>query len=567
MKKLIIFIFILMIMAISVNAVVIKLDPLGILANNSYQTSSTITPNINVTGNSSFWNCKLYTNENGTYGIGSWDEKQTDSSVVNNTATNFSHRQNVAEIYNTLYVWDVFCNSTEDPLGGWGAGSGFGASGNNSNYSVDITNPSITVDYPVGTLSGDGIESLWINNANGNTSIRFGLTIVDNNPSVCNFYLNYNPSTNTTASNTTIVTGISYTNNTQFNFSEVNASVGFQDNNTGYPYSMSCNDSAGRIGTASGIFYVDTILPTAFIFNTSLWKTDNVALWNDTTATDYTPQIGYGDTTEVNFSRYEIDFFKGAYGVFSASTDLQVNITNRLQVTANISTLAGDAAYWILVQAYDAAGNVRNMTVVDYKYSTDSTNRLLRAGWNIIGNVGNAFNLSDLRNWIGATTTSLWNTTHEFSSHVSGGNFGDLSVAAGDTVLIYTSTATTFSDLVWNTSATRRNEELYNLTNQTASAWNLVMQRDHTDNKTFSDIDTHLNCRPIGSGCGASANNASNVTYFSHFDNSVLTNNYVPLVANWSINNATNLEFGDTVWMYIGDTLTDEVHLNWSAIV
>lgn len=565
MKKILMFMLMFMLMVISVMAVSVIRDPQGILADSSYQTSSTITPNIRVEGNSSIWNCKLYTNENGSNGVGSWREVQTDSSVINNTVTNFSHRQNVAEIYNTLYVWDVFCNSTEDILGAFNASSTALAPGNNSNYSVDITNPSITVDYPVGTLSGDGMESLWINNANGNTSIRFGLTIVDNNPSVCNFYLNYNPSTNTTASNTTIVTGISYTNNTQFNFSEVNASVGFQDNNTGYPYSMSCNDSAGRIGTASGIFYVDTILPTAFIFNTSLWKTDNVALWNDTTATDYTPQIGYSDTTEVNFSRYEIDFFKGAYGVFSASTDLQVNITNRLQVTANISTLAGDAAYWILVQAYDAAGNVRNMTVVDYKYSTDSTNRLLRAGWNIIGNVGNAFNLSDLRNWVGATTTSIWNASHEFQSHVSGGSFGDVLVTGGEAALIYTSTATTLSDLVWNTSAVA--EELYNLTNMTASSWNLVMQRDDDDNKSFQDIDVYVNCIPVGSGCAKSANNGSNATYFSHFDNSVLTNNYVPFVANWSINNATNLEYGDTVWIYIGDALTDLIQVNWTAVV
>jgi len=551
MKKILIPILILLILVGLVSAAtVVNLDPQGVLANATYQTSSTITYGFNVTGNQSTYDCDLYTTENGSSGQTTHRIVVTNYPTSNNTNTNFVARTDVADGTGTTnYTWAVFCNGLTDPTGAWSVNNTFG---------VDATDPVVTINYP--TSNG-----AWYTT---NTAPRIGLTVADLNADSCVLKTNLNTSSNYSGGYVTNFEIYSYTNNTAFNFTKINSSNAWDDNNTGaYLWEYECNDSAGNSASLGSnyTFYIDTVAPTAFAFSTSLWRTDNRNLSNATTATDYTPQIGWGATTEFNFSRYEVYYFKDAYGIYNSTTDLFDNVTTRTTVAHNISTLAADSDYFILVTAYDLAGNSVNMTTKNYKYSTDSTNRELAAGWNIIGNVGNAFNLSDLRIWTGATTVSYWNSTHEWQSHVSGGSYGAVSVGAGDAALIYMASATTLSDLIWNTTAVE--EELtHNVTNQTASDWNLMMMRDDDDDKTLQELDRYLNCVPIGTGCGSSANNGTNVTYMSVYNNSASSGSkYIPFVGNWSINNATPLTFGNIVWMFL-DASSSDITINWTAV-
>ena len=53
----------------------------------------------------------------------------------------------------------------------------------------------------------------------------------------------------------------------------------------------------------------------------------------------------------------------------------------------------------------------------------------------------------------------------------------------------------------------------------------------------------------------------------SVYNNSASSGNkYIPYIGNWSINNATSLGFGNTVWAYLGSSTTSSIQLNWSAI-
>ncbi len=553
MKKIIIPIIMFLVFAFSViAATVVNLDPEAILANATISSSASITHNFNVTGNQSIWACYLYSDEDGSSGAGNWTQKQVDSGVTNNTNTNFSIRQNVADSAGPVYDWDIKCNATTNRLGDWGASSNDTVSSGERQYGVDTTNPNISSLSPS--------SGAWQTNA----AAIITIVVIDNNANNCTLTTTINKTGNTTYASMTVQTPEAYTNNTQLNFSGFDTGeTNLSDNGTGaYRFNVSCDDDAGNIATASTrTFYVDTTAPSGGIdFDTSLWRTDNRALYNGTTATDYTPQVGWNETTELNFSRYEIDFC-----IIGGGCN-QTNITTKATLSTNVSTLLADTSYQINITAFDLAGNSLAITTQSgYKYSTDSTNRALLAGWNIIGNVGNAFTLSEILNWTGATTTSIWNSTHQFKSHVTGGSFGTTSVTAGNTVLIFLSSSTTLSDLIWNTSAI--NVASHNITNQSASDWNLVMNRNSTDSKTFQDIDSYVNCVNLTAGCAAGLNTDANVTFFSAYNNSASSGSkYIPYVGNWSINNGTTLGFGNTVWLFLGDDATSTLTLDWTII-
>lgn len=534
MKKIIPILMMLICLAsVSFAATVVNLDPQDILKNNTYQTSSTVYPNINVTGNQSLWTCILYTNENGTSGAGAWRAVQTDSGVLNNTNTNFSYRQNVLERNGTPYTWNVFCSGATDVNGAWGT------SVPNYTYGVDLTEPSITINTPT--------DFSWDNNG----YVTWNLTVVDNNPAQCVLYSNLN---NSLARNTTDAWGLketyTFANNSWFNFTYGQSTNKWNDNGTGvYKWYVICNDSAGQLSFTDNItVLVDSSQPSAFDFNLTLFKTNHSrGIQNATYGTDHEPYVGWSLSSDGNFSHYEIIFYKNNY---YNTTYSAVNVTSVSTLTTRVARLLSDTMYKIWVTAYDLAGNAKNITTLNYQYTTDSTGYQLDAGWNIVGNVGNKFNLSELREWTDASTVSLWNGTHEFISHVEDGDYGTQVVYPGDAVLIYVDADTNLSDLVWNTSTGLVVDKSYNLTNQTASDWNLLMQTSTTA-KRLQLVDSYFNCNVLDNGCAAGANNYTRVPYLSYYNNTAaIGSKYVPYVANWSINNDTTLDYGECVWIY-----------------
>ena len=515
-NKLIILILMIFLCAGLVSAVTVTLDS---PTTATVLNSDSVTYTINVTGNSTTWNCVLYTNDDGT-----WDAKETDSSVANATSTAYSIRTVSEATGTTAYNWNAFCNSTNDPTGAWATNSTFG---------VDTTNPSITVNAPS--------DKYWDTDG----LINISLTVTDNNPNNCTITSTMNTATNTTQTNTAYAPQ-DYSNATLFNFTGFDgvATLMGEDNTGAYTWSVSCDDDAGNTNTVSiRTIYVDTTAPGAFTFNTSLWATDNVNLWNATTASDYTPTVGWTATTELNFSRYEIYHFKDSYGDYNSSTDIWDNVTNKTQLSTSISSLAADSDYLSLITAYDLAGNSVNMTTKNYKYSTTSIGHSLPAGWVAIMNSGNARSLSSYLNDSGATTVSYFNSTHEFTSHVSGGSNGAVSVPSGEAIFLYMGSAATFSDSVWNTTAV---PSKFNLTNQTNSNWNVACngnssQGEYTLQAIDNEVNTAINDAPQN-------NTYANVSSMSYIDWDVPKN--IPFKANWSINNGTVQKFGECTWMY-----------------
>ena len=490
--------------------------------------NSPVTFTFNISGDASTYSCVLWTNESGT-----WAERETDSGVLNNTATSFSART-ITESTGAVYIWNVLCGTSD-----WAA--------SNSTFGVDTTDPSITVNTPA--------DNFW--DIDGLNNIT--LTVTDNNANNCTITSTMNTTDNNTQSSTAYIPQ-AYTNATAFSFTGFDGiSTKMSDNNTGaYTWSVSCDDDAGNTATVSSrTIWVDTTAPSAFVFNTSLWKTDNINLWNATTASDYTPQIGWSATTELNFSKYEITYFKDAYGVYNSSTDIRDDVTTRTTLTHSISTLAADTVYYILITAYDLAGNSVNMTTKNYKYSTTSIGHSLPSGWTTIMNSGNARSLSSYLNDSGATTVSYFNSTHEFVSHVSGGSNGDTSIPSGESIFLYMGSAATFADSVWNTTAV---SSKMNLTNQSNSDWNVMCNRNSSQTAiSLQKLDNELN-----TATSPQNDTDINVSVMSYIDWDVPKN--IPFKANWSINNATSVKFGECVWMYLEETTLSYQELDWNSL-
>lgn len=560
MKNFIIWAF-LMITLISIStAITVNYDPEGNLVDNSYQTSQTIQYGFNVTGQNDTYTCKLWHNENGSNGLGMWREVQTVSSVSNNSNTEFTSSTSVAEISGLNYCWDIHCNSTGEDIGDW-AGNSNATHCNVSanNYSVDVTDPSVTVNYP----ASDGE---WYTT---NTDARIGLTVIDNNAAQCDLYTILNITSNSTVRVGTWYSNTSnkdetatYTNNTAFNFTKINATLAWADNNTGaYKWYYSCNDSAGQITTiASNLtFNVDTVAPTTFGFNFSLFQTTNgIGIVNASTSTDYTPTVGWNLTTDLNFSRYEIWFYKYNIG---NTTYVAKNITSRTTLSTSMSTLSADTNYAYKIIAYDAAGNSKDGSDAKTRYTTDSTSRVLSNGWNIIMNTGNPMGLSAILNNSGATQTSYFNASNAFETHVTGGSYANTQVPYGEAVFVYISSGTSvMEDWVVNTSASVYGLK-FNITNQTNSDWNIPCNKNSSSTGTssarFHDVDTYQK-----------VSISLNITYMSLFNNSgAVGSQYIPYVNNWTINNLTRISYGDCCWMFKNPAVaTSFYELDWGLI-
>lgn len=585
---------ILMVGLASATTLVVNLDPKNALENKTMKDTSSIVYGFNVSGNATLYDCWLFTTENLTNGIGSWVEKETLGNVANFTNTNFTLRSGVKELAGNVnqYTWDILCNGStttanvDNIWGVLGSNDTRNAKGT-YNFSVDVTPPTVTIN--------SGVDGTWYNATSGNRVPTAGLTVTDNNSQTCVLKTNihYNKSTPVwvkAVPNATFITNFTkakwalpglkedYTNNTLFNFSYLNATVQFSENwgnSSGFTWWYECNDTANNVATGSNqTFYVDTVAPTAFDFNISDFSTDKRALLNSTgnqSATDYTPQFGWGEVTEQNFSRWEIQFLVGS---ISSLVFIGKNITSNTTLVTNMSTLNASQTYIINITAFDLAGNSRRMTTTGYKYITNTTNRVLKSGWNIIGNPGWGFTLSELRNWTGATTVSVWHQNHTFGSHVADGAKGDINVKAGDTVLVYLAADYNFTDMIIDYAQFNNSNRIsdlnvsLNATGSVQSNWSLVMNKNWTNGfKTLGNIDGYINNCTSYANCWGDAEGATslNVSYMSHFNNTASSGRkYVPLVGNWSINNNTQVKFGAALWMY-SDHLTN-MSIDWNKV-
>ena len=552
-------------------------------ANNSMLNTNDVYYTFNISGNASSYDCTLYTNVNTSAtsaGYGARADKGT-IGVLNNTTNSFQTDYDLDETSNALYKWSVKCvKDGVDANGAWATGANNSVAvaamptQNNATFGVDVTVPSVTYNELTPT-SGQ-----WRNS----NLTPIGMTVIDSNPDFC--YLNTtlkNYTFNVTWGGWRIATNLTYRNDTEFNFTGYNgtASPGLYDSATGtFSWGYACNDTAGNkvyVGASDQVFFIDTLKPDPFAFNFTKFSTDYAGntLSPNSTATDYTPQIGWNLSNEMNFSYWEINFWDKPT-LLAANLVLQQNVTGNTTTATNTSSLSpqsNNISYYIQVTAVDMAGNKRNMSVggtanTYVNYTPTTRCHTLYAGWNVCPNLGNNKSLSAWLNDSGASTTAVLNESNEFWTHPTGGSWGQIYVTATEPVFLYMDAAATYSNRIENLTSVEtvpvgKNRISYIL-NKTASDWNIVVMMNHTYTTfDFQKFDLVVN----GNTTLVDIGPAINVTYMSLFNNSASNGSkYIPYVGNLTYNNATKIQYGDVIWVFAGRTTMAALTINWTNI-
>ena len=508
--------------------------------NNSYSASRTVTYNFTVVGADTAYSCALFNNE---VTANTYAGRTTDSNVANNTPTIFTRAIGLDK----SIFWNVNCTGKTNTIL-----SSF--SDDNFNVTVDTVDPVITIN------SYTPVDGGWSTSG----YLTIGATVNDTNADDCLLYSNLNATSN----NTRVwgnVASTAYTTETEFNWTGFDGvSNLYPDNNTNaYEWLYVCNDSAGNSVTltANRTVNIDTVQPSPFNFNYTSFVTTPGSnfLVNNSYATDYTPQVGWNITDDLNFSYYRVGFYNdSSYRNLSVYTD----VTSRTTKLATIGALTVGKVYKILITAFDKAGNARNSTLKGVYYNPVSTCHSLDAGWNICGNLGNTKNLSVLLSETGGSTIAYFNISNQFDTYSSGGSYGGVNVPYGEAIFIYRGSVGTWSDSVRNVSAGGSNDEISVLRNRTNTDWNIEVARDSVANvgDSLQKLDYVLN------GDGSSIGAIINVSYMSYFNNSASTGaKYTPFVANLTLNNDTQVNYGDTVWMFLSNSMKN-MTLNWSEV-
>ena len=533
MKKLILLLLMLCVIPLALGITVTLNAP----GNNSWDTDGSIVFNFTVTGNDSTYDCNLYHNLSQAWGQ---DGTLVNSSTTNNTATTFT-KSSISD--QTGKIWNIRCEGTN-------AGTGWKATNNTIN--LDSVDPTVSVNSPT--------DVSWDTDG----AVVFNITATDTNMDTCIFATNLNLSANTTGAWNSSGESFTPTTATAYNLSFGAGSNTWADERTGaYLWQVVCNDSAGNENTAiNWTFYVDSVDPTepnltAIFVGDAVTTTGWTSAGTGSTSTDYTPKINWTAVTELNFSRYLLRIYNSTPTLIY-SVNVSAKATNYHIV---LTDLDADMAHAINVTAYDVAGNSKS-SATNYAYTTDSTCHTLLTGWNICAYTRTtARNASILCNETACDYISKYNSSHEFQTFTAGASsnagmtFNSSDNPDEDAVLfIYVSSDTDWEHELWEVGAT--NDDLWwNFTNASTEGWNLVpllVQNSSVLPTNFQELDLSI------AGNGTDILYSNYTTYFSMYvEENATGSKYIPFVSNWTLNNATAVDYGEAFWAYFSTTITE----------
>lgn len=525
-------------------------------ANNTFDSDGAVTFIFNATGNTSLpegYSCTVYHNGTGSWASGG----STNTNVTNATYENIT----LSGLTDGRIGWTVGCTSSGNSTVVYAHNSESTSGPNRVNYTiaVDTRNPRITPNTP-----GNGS---WVTLGR---NVQFNVTPSDENLDFCWMQSNLDESLNSTSTNTTFTNFTINLTSAQTNLSLAfqfgnKTYVGWLDNNTAiYKWNVQCNDTAGNYGSFLGgttnltnntvghhYFYVDSVLPTQ----------PNITRFINVTSTDLTPLFQWLNVTDLNFSRYVLSFSR------SLNFETLVFQRNITSVSTNLSLVSGleyNRTYFVRVTAWDLANNSANSSPqISYITQGSYGCALIVADiWNICAIVNTApQNASAICDDVGCTYVSMYNATHEFQTYTAGSATNDemrfiASTRPNESSVIFiyrASTNSTWENRTWDINTPHL---WYNLTNL-STGWNIVPILNQTGVFGFGNLDRSVN----GNGTNfLRANNSRFMSYFTETNNS--GGRYVPYIANRSFNNATQIPYGEAVWVHLNRSI---LYYEWNS--
>lgn len=397
----------------------------------------------------------------------------------------------VAE-YDLNKTWGVFCRAVSNY-------SDYNRVNDTSNQRVlynDQTAPVITVNTPP-----DGYYS-------SSSTLTINITVVDDNPSKCELWNNFNESRFLLNETRT------YTNNTWFNFTPF---TNAPDNSTGVVWKVICNDTEGFTTVAGNYtIYIDST-------NTSIsFGNDVTSLTNITYS--YTGITIYWNTSEPTNGSF-------TYGPNVSTADGTATSSTTFDVThsATMDELTEDTLYYLNITSCDAAGNCNSSHGHSVLFGFK-----VWPGWSWYPITESNMNLQNISYDSGASTISWFNETgQEFVSFINGSSSNSaVTLERGDAVALYSELGD-----VWR-YRNDTNSTPVNISFSLVNGSNFIGILNAT---TFGELDYSMGNLTIGTGAGNS--NISAMAYFNNTDNA-----WIGHFWNWSENNATTVPNSTVLW-------------------
>lgn len=458
----------------------------------------------------------------------------------NNTLNNY--QVNLAD---GAHYWNAVC---DDDAGN------IGSNETNTTFIVDTARPVQTLVTP--------LDDSW--DLDGTVSFTF--TIVENNLQSCQLW------------NGTTAGGMNLREDNAVNGTDFEDIV-FADGT--YLFGTNCTDLASttEVWSSNYTLNIDTADPVDTVNLTSPL--------NDSTGTDLTPIFNWINISDTNFKEYTLII--DTEPTFS-SPDYIMHITdNTNTVELNESLIADTSYFWkVNVTALSGRGSDSNETA--RKYSTDSTCGSLGAGYNYCGIVRDAtsvwdasytasgITLDQIQLETDASYVYLYNSTdHSFITYQNGTSTNRYSaLTTGDTVLVYRSTAglwpvASYVGRVWNAVATVPDDTWsVNFTNVT-DGYNLFSIRTQAG-RSFSSISSSIESQGWNTTNTPSGNES--LKYLTYVNNSAIgetcgptardCGQFVSFRYNWTINENTNIDFGEAVWGYLYGSTKEGQSAYWN---
>lgn len=411
------------------------------------------------------------------------------------------------------------------------------------NFSVVTSAPSITVsNFSDGTITSD-------------TTPNFGITVTPSStPTLidrCDSYIN----------GTTNVT-------VRRSGGDLSFTTGLSDGL--YNFNFRCNTTAGQATvTSNRSIRIDATAPTAFACLTPV---------NNSKNTDWTPTVSWNTSLDDTIVTYRV-LVDESSDFTSADVDAQTNSTS---YTANLLSLnSTDRTFYIKVNASDQAGNTRdslNCSIGNnFIYKTDNTNFFLKAGWNMVslmrtGTVNASTIASEIPN---AAVISKYNSSKNFQNYNNGTSTNaGLLFRKGEVAFIYVNQDSLWEGETWDTDVNPPHGGLFNLTN-TSSGWNVIgiVNQSGTTIGIFEQLFRQQNDYSTAANLYYSKTYSQyqnySLTFVTFYNNTAARNRqFVSHPYDINLNNATNLDYGNAIWVNVNETTNQSViTLNWSVVV
>jgi len=388
----------------------------------------------------------------------------------------------------------------------------------------------------------------------GEDAVDFVFNVTETNPSHCTLYFGnesdyFANETGEFLSNISSGANMVFENKSNLNSSNVTAM-----------WTVECWDNAGNSANASEIW--DFAIEKGTLTAPNVSVDDYYSYWTRKAAV-IAPNFTFMPTDAIWFSHYAI-LADNDTDFSSPEVDINITDSGNTTVYVDLSELADQGVY-LNISACSLSGKCvyGNTTTTTANYTHHSVCSTLYTGWNACMVTDNrGASLAEIGYETGATFVSFLSYENRtFLTHVVGSTTYDgLVLNYSETYFVYMNASAnrTFGWIDVNETLVDRADDvvgnifgLYevNITNTSNGAWNIVGILN--DTTTLGNIVRAAN---LGSANpGAFAN--SNLTMFSLVNMSSNGLTFVPMVWNYSVNNATTVRYGQAIWVYYDSSL------------